>query len=62
MYLQRIILSVLSLSIDRHADVLGDLLITTILIDNLRKLLRADVRNVVEMTLDHPHDRFAVAW
>ena len=44
MYLQRITLSVLSVSIDQHVDLLGDLLITTILIDNLKKLLRTDVK------------------
>ena len=44
MYLRKITLSVLSVSIDQHDDLLGDLLITTILIDNFKKLLRADVK------------------
>ena len=40
MYVWRIIFSVLCVLL----DLLGDLLITTILIDNFKKLLRADVK------------------
>ena len=39
-----ITLSVLCVLLDQHVDLLGDLLITTILIDNFKKLLRADVK------------------
>ena len=44
MYVWRITLSVLCVLLDQHVDLLGDLLITTILIDNFKKLLRADVK------------------
>ena len=44
MYVWRIIFSVLCVLLDQHVDLLGDLLITTILIDNFKKLLRADVK------------------
>ena len=44
MCIWRITLSVLCVLLDQHVDLLGDLLITTILIDNFKKLLRADVK------------------